>query len=155
LTRLAVRGRSPPRHAENGSITRKQAPYDVSVTPDLVSYVSAGRVTRGSARMPHSSGFSSRTKGNHLVMNQPRRTRERIACLTANALFSNVCDYPVPTAIDVKFIVHPAYPAPVARTGGPKASRDRTGPEPAGTRWVHAEPAGRGMQRAPAVTTGN
>jgi hypothetical protein len=32
--------------------------------------------------------------------------------------------------------------------------RDRTGPEPTGTRWVHAEPAGRGVQRARAVTTG-
>ena len=28
------------------------------------------------------------------------------------------------------------------------------GPEPVGTRWVHAEPADRGVQRAPAVTTG-
>jgi hypothetical protein len=32
--------------------------------------------------------------------------------------------------------------------------RDRAGPEPAGTRWVHAEPAGRGVQRARAVTSG-
>ena len=31
---------------------------------------------------------------------------------------------------------------------------DRTGPQPAGTQWVHAEPAGSGVQRAPAVTTG-
>src|SRR5215217_4388777 len=31
---------------------------------------------------------------------------------------------------------------------------DRTGPQPAGTRWVHAEPAARGVQRARAVTTG-
>jgi hypothetical protein len=33
--------------------------------------------------------------------------------------------------------------------------RDRVGPEPAGTRWVHAEPAGRGLQRAQAVTSGS
>ena len=32
--------------------------------------------------------------------------------------------------------------------------RDRTGLEPAGTRWVHAEPAGSGVQWARAVTTG-
>jgi hypothetical protein len=31
----------------------------------------------------------------------------------------------------------------------------RGGPEPTGTRWVHAEPAGGGVQRARAVTTGN
>jgi hypothetical protein len=32
--------------------------------------------------------------------------------------------------------------------------RDRTGLEPAGTRWVHAEPAGRGLQGARAVSRG-
>jgi len=31
---------------------------------------------------------------------------------------------------------------------------DRTGRQPAGTQWVHAEPAGRGVQRARAVTKG-
>jgi hypothetical protein len=54
-----------------------------------------------------------------------------------------------------------ALPCPVGRSvpgrGGPerRRRRDRTGPEPAGTQWVHAEPAGRGVQRAPAVTTGS
>jgi hypothetical protein len=33
--------------------------------------------------------------------------------------------------------------------------RDRTGTESAGTRWVHMVPAGGGVQRAPAVTTGS
>ena len=53
-----------------------------------------------------------------------------------------------------------ALPCPAGRSvpgrGGPerRSVRDRTGPEPAGTRWVHPEPAGRGLQRAPAVTTG-
>jgi hypothetical protein len=53
-----------------------------------------------------------------------------------------------------------ALPCPAGRSvpgrGGPERQsvRDRTGPEPAGTRWVHAEPAGRGLQRARAVTTG-
>jgi hypothetical protein len=32
--------------------------------------------------------------------------------------------------------------------------RDQAGPEPAGTRWVHVEAAGRGLQWAPAVTMG-
>jgi hypothetical protein len=42
----------------------------------------------------------------------------------------------------------------VAQDWSAGAVRDRTGPKPAGTRWVHAQSAGRGLQRAPAVTTG-
>jgi hypothetical protein len=41
------------------------------------------------------------------------------------------------------------------RTGAPEASATRWGPEPAGTRWVHAEPAGRGVQGAQEVTRGS
>ena len=48
--------------------------------------------------------------------------------------------------------------SPGCRLRTPRASaggvRDRTGPEPTGTRWVHAEPAGRGLRRARVVTKG-
>jgi hypothetical protein len=47
----------------------------------------------------------------------------------------------------------PADRSLVAEDRSAGGVRDRTGPEPAGTRWVHAEPAGRGLQRARAVTT--
>jgi hypothetical protein len=48
----------------------------------------------------------------------------------------------------------PADRSLVAEDRSAEGVRDRTGPEPAGTRWVHAEPAGRGVQRAPPVSTG-
>jgi hypothetical protein len=40
------------------------------------------------------------------------------------------------------------------RTRAPEASATRRDRSPSGTRWVHAEPAGKGLQRARAVTTG-
>ena len=42
----------------------------------------------------------------------------------------------------------------VAEDRSAEGVRDRTGPESAGSRWVHEEPAGRGLQRARAVTRG-
>jgi hypothetical protein len=48
-----------------------------------------------------------------------------------------------------------AAPILSRRTGAPKPSATGRGPEPAGTRWVHAEPAGGGVQRARAVTSGS
>jgi hypothetical protein len=47
-----------------------------------------------------------------------------------------------------------AYPEPVAQDRSAGGVRDQTGPEPAGTRWVHAEQAGRELQRPRAVTMG-
>jgi hypothetical protein len=49
----------------------------------------------------------------------------------------------------------PADRSLVAEDRSAEGVRGRTGPEPAGTRWVHADPAGRGVQRARAVTSGS
>jgi hypothetical protein len=48
----------------------------------------------------------------------------------------------------------PADRSLVAEDRSARGVHDRTRPEPAGTRWVHAEPAGSGAQRARVVTTG-
>jgi hypothetical protein len=51
------------RPAQHGSTTRKQAPYDVSVTPSLPSLRQHRYgLTKGTARMPHSSKLFTRTK---------------------------------------------------------------------------------------------
>jgi hypothetical protein len=61
-------------------------------------------------------------------------------------------------ACEKRSLIGLAVPGPPLRSWSEDRTaegvRDRRGPEPAGTRWVHADPAGSGVQRAQAVTTG-